>query len=202
MHRLTSVLLLSAALYAHGAPPSRVEIAYELLRDGAAVAEVSERLEHDGRSYRLLETWRGKGVYALRGEAKRTSRGAVTADGLRPEEFGEERPGREATRVRVPARGQDRLSLRWHFAFQPPAGPVRIEVADGKGASIHVYAPGGRERIRTPAGEFEALRLVREDDGRRVLLWLATDRGNLPVRLTITEKNGATVEQVAVRISR
>jgi hypothetical protein len=202
MRRPIFLLLLSAALGAHAAPPARVEIAYELRRDGTAVAEVRDRLEHDGRSYRLVETWKGKGAYALRGEAMRSSRGAVAADGLRPEEFEEQRPGRDARRIRVASRSQDRLSLLWHFAFNPPAGPVSVAVADGKGVVTHVYAPAGRERVKTPAGEFDALRLVRNDPDRRVQVWLAADRGNLPVRLRIVEPDGTTLEQVAVRILR
>lgn len=202
MRRLTSLLALSAALGAQAAPPARVEIAYELLRDGTPVAEVRDRLEHDGRNYRLLETWKGKGVYALRGEAVRASRGAVTADGLRPQEFEEQRPGREAKRIRVAARHQDRLSVLWHFAFNPPVGPVSVAVADGKGVVTHVYAPAGRERVKTPAGDFDALRLVRNDPDRGVQLWLAADRGNVPVRLRIVEPDGTTLEQVAVRILR
>jgi hypothetical protein len=202
MRRLTSLLALSAALGAHAAPPGRVEIAYEVRRDGAAVAEVHERLEHDGRSYRLIETWKGKGIYALRGEAMRSSRGAVAGDGLRPEEFEERRPGREAKRIRVAAHSQDRLSVLWHFAFNPPAARVSVAVADHKGVSTHAYEPDGRERVKTPAGDFDALRLVRSGPDRRVQVWLATDRGNLPVRLRITESDGTTVEQVAVRILR
>ncbi len=200
MRRLTSALLCSAVLGAQAAPPARVEIAYALLRDGSAIAEITERMEHDGRHYLLVETWRGKGVYALRGEARRSSRGAIAADGLRPEEFEEQRPGREARRLRLPAYSQDRLSVFWHLAFNPPAAPVSIEVADDKGASTHRYAPAGRERVRTPAGEFEALRIVREGGERRVEAWLATARDHFPVRLRITEKDGTTLEQVAVRI--
>ncbi len=202
MRRLISALLCSAALGAQAAPPARVEIAYALLRDGAAIAEVTDRLEHDGRRYRLVETWKGRGVHALRGEARRSSRGAIGADGLRPEEFEEQRPGREARRMRLPEHSQDRLSVLWHFAFNPPAGPVTVQVADDRGASAHRYAPAGRERVVTPAGEFEALRLLREDGERRVEAWLATARDHLPVRLRITEKDGTTLEQVAVRILR
>lgn len=202
MRRLTSLLALSAACGVQAAPPARVEIAYELLRDGTAVAEVRDRLEHDGRTYRLQETWKGKGIYALRGEALRSSRGEVSADGLRPEEFEEKRPGREGRRLRIAARSQDRLSVLWHFAFKPPAGPVSVAVADDKGLHTHVYAPAGRERVKTPAGEFDALRLERNDPDRRVQVWLAADHGNLPVRVRITESDGTTLEQVAVRIQR
>ncbi|MGH8675128.1 MAG: hypothetical protein ACREVG_12550, partial [Burkholderiales bacterium] len=111
-------IFLSIGFGANAAPPQRVEIVYEVTRGGTLIAEVTERLEHDRRQYRLEESWKGKGVLALRGEAKRVSRGAVAADGLRPAEFEDRRPGRDPKRVAFdPAEGvpalqrQDRLSL-------------------------------------------------------------------------------------------
>ena len=71
MRNLCLTIVLSLATAALAAPPQQVEIAYEVARDGTALAEISQRLEHDGRSYRLSETWKGKGVYGLRGEAAR-----------------------------------------------------------------------------------------------------------------------------------
>ena len=132
-------IALSLAAGAHAAPPQRVEIMYEVTRNGMPVAEVTERLEHDKRQYRLEESWRGKGVLALRGDAKRLSRGAVASDGLRPVEFEDRRPGREPKRVEfdpaenVPAlQRQDRLSVIWNFAFAPPKAETVVTVADDK----------------------------------------------------------------------
>jgi hypothetical protein len=196
-------------LAARAAPPHKVEIAYEVAHGGAPVADVVGRLEHDGRSYRLLETWKGKGIYALRGEVRRTSRGSVAAEGLRPAEFEDRRSGREPRRVRFEgtagAGRQDRLSLLWSFAFRPPgAQPVSLVVADGKGIARHVYVATGRERISTPAGEFDALRLARQADApqaRSAEIWLAADRHWLPVRVVATDSDGTRTEQVAVRIA-
>ena len=204
-------IALSAVLSAHAAPPRRVEIAYEVVRDGAVVAEVTGRLEHDGRQYRLEESWKGKGVYALRGEAKRSSRGAVAEDGLHPAEFEDRRPGRDSRRVTFDPAGasrtpqqQDRLSFIWNFAFVPPRAEAAVSIADGKGVATHVYVPAGRERIRVPAGEFDALKLVRKkerSEDRSAEIWLATDRSYLPVRMRITEKDGTRLDQMAVRIA-
>lgn len=203
-------IALSLPVLAAAAPPQRVEIAYEVARNGVAIAEVAERLEHDGLSYRLQETWKGKGLYALRGEVQRSSRGAVAADGLRPVEFEDRRSGREPRRVAFDAQAsgptlerQDRLSLLWTFAFAPPASSASVKVADGKGVTARVYQPAGRERVRVPAGEFDALKIVKRKDGpgdRGAEIWLAANRHHLPVRILITEKDGTRIEQVAVRI--
>src|SRR5436190_15635378 len=120
-------ILLSVAGGAAAAPPQRVEVGYELARNGSVVAEVSDRLEHDGKSYKLSETWKGKGMYSLRGEARRSSAGAIAADGLRPQKFEAKRSGRDAkqhefdTKVATPTlQRQDRISFIWNFAFAPP----------------------------------------------------------------------------------
>jgi hypothetical protein len=216
MRNTCSILALSLATVlgaapALAAPPHRVEIAYEISRDGAALAEITERLEHDGRSYRLQETWRGKGLYALRGEAVRSSQGSVAPDGLRPQKFEDRRSGRETKQADFdPAAKtgtllrQDRLSFIWTFAFSPPGGPSTVSVADGKDVKTYTYQPAGRERLRTPAGEFDALKLVKRRDhpqDRVTEIWLAADRNFLPVKILVVEKDGARIEQVAARIS-
>ena len=94
----------------------------------SALAEVNQRLEHDGRSYRLSETWKGKGMLALRGEATRSSQGAVAADGLRPRKFEDKRPGRETRQAEFdPAAKtptllrQDQLSFIWTLRLRAAA---------------------------------------------------------------------------------
>ena len=215
----------SLALGAQAAPPPRVEIAYEVARNGTAVAEVTDRLEHDGRSYRLQESWKGKGIFALRGEANRSSRGAVHGRTLRPLEYEDRRTGRDTARAKfgweaktltlqykggpetrpLPPGAQDRLSFLWSLAFDPPAKQaVTLHVVDGKGVSTYVFQVAGRERIRTPAGEFDALKLVKKKDApgdRSSEVWLAADRHHLPVRILVTEKDGTRLDTVAVRIA-
>jgi hypothetical protein len=211
MRNWSILAVLSIACSALAAPPQRVEIVYELSRDSVVVAEVTERLEHDGRSYSLQETWKGRGVFALRGEAQRSSRGAVAPDGLRPAEYRDLRGGRERRRASFDPKSatptlqqQDRLSFVWSLAFAPPAGPVTLRVSDGRGDSVYDYRPAGRERITTAAGRFDALRLVRRKDGpegRSDEIWLAADRQFLPVRSVVTEDDGTRIEKTAMRIS-
>jgi len=207
---LTIVLSLASAAAA-AAPPPKVEIDYEIARNGLVMAEVSQRLEHDGRSYRLAETWKGKGILSVRGEANRSSQGAVVPDGLRPQKFEDRRPGREtkhadfdpAAKTATLLR-QDQLSLLWTFAFAPPRDTVTVSVADGKGVTSYTYQVAGREKVKTPAGEFNALKLVKRKDSpqdKATEIWLAADRDYLPVRLLVTDKDGTRLDQVAAKIS-
>ena len=69
---LISAGLLQGAAPSHAAPPARLEIAYELSREGSILADIVERLAHGDGKYELLETWKGRGVYAMLGTAKRS----------------------------------------------------------------------------------------------------------------------------------
>jgi hypothetical protein len=220
--RSSFLLLISFAASAWAAPPGRVELAYELSRNGMAIAEVVYVLEHDGTSYRITETTRGRGILALRGTIRRTSRGGVTPQGLKPEEFTDERTGRQTARARfdweakvltkqykgepasepLPPRAHDRLAFVFDFAFASGRrGEVEFNLFDGRGQSRHVYTPGPRARIRTPLGEFDAVSFVRDQGKERTEIWLASDKSLLPLRILVSEDDGARYEQLITRIS-
>lgn len=215
-------LLISCAAAVQAGPPAQVEIAYELTRNGASMAEIVERLVHANGSYQLTETWKGKGLYALLGRAKRSSHGSLVPEGLRPLEFVDERTGRDTARAwfdwkantftmrykgasktePMPANAQDSLSSLLTLSFSPPAAqPLTMHVINGRGISRHVYQANGQERVAVPAGEFESLKLMREKDNGRAEIWLATGHGYLPVRVLVLENDGTRYEQVATRIT-
>jgi hypothetical protein len=225
MNRLLLIVLL-APLAALAAPPRHVVLHYELSHNGTVLAEVSETLDHDGSSYKIVSEGRGKGIAALfaRGSVTRSSEGAVTAGGLRPREFRDrrgdnvtvakfdwprkilvqERKGKSESEP-MPANAQDRLCFLWTFAFAPlKAASVETWVADGRGAPSHfVYKVAGTEVLKTAAGEIEALRLVKQlegDDKRGTEIWLATRRDYVPVRILVIEKDGTRLDQVVTRI--
>jgi len=207
---------------AWGAPPRQVEITYETNRNGITLAEVTYALEHDGRTYRVVETTKGRGILALRGTTRRTSRGMVTPEGLKPVEFTDERTGRNTARANfdwnaktvtlqykgeprtepLPPNANDRLAFVLDFAFAPQRKEVVFDLFDGRGQSHHVYTNGGAERIKIPLGEYDAVRFFRgsaNDDRSEV--WLARELGYLPVRVLVTEKDGTRYEQVATKIA-
>jgi hypothetical protein len=221
---LTSLLFAAAAL-AQPVPPLRIEIEYELSRNGSTMAEVVEHLEHGNGAYRLTETWRGRGLYSLLGRAKRTSEGLLDAKGPRPREYMDERSGRDTQRVSIdwtantitrrykgatrtePVQPdtQDRLSFMLALAFRAPKGePVSFHIVDGRGMSHHTYKPNGREKLGTPAGVFDTLKLIRTNEGSGEVaeIWLAAERSYLPVRIVVQEKDGTRFEHMATRISQ
>jgi uncharacterized protein DUF3108 len=221
----TSLLALALACLttaARGEPPRQVEVSYETSRNGIALAEVTYALEHDGRTYRVVETTKGRGMLSLMGTTKRTSRGTVTPQGLKPVEFTDERTGRNTARANfdwdkktvtmqykdeprtepLPPNANDRLAFVLDFAFAPQRKEVVFDLFDGRGQSHHVYTNGGAERIKIPLGEYDAVRFFRGSAGDdRSEVWLAKDLGYLPVRVLVTEKDGTRYEQVATKIA-
>jgi hypothetical protein len=215
------LLLISVAGLAQAAPPARIEIAYEVSRDGSVMADVVEVLEHGGGRYQISETSKGRGIYALAGRFKRTSRGMVDATGVRPLEFLDERPGRDSRAtfdwrsrtvttqykgapqvLPMPAEVQDRLSFLLAFSLFPPREKsVTYNIADGRGLSAQTYRIEAGVRLTTPAGEFSTLKLVRIKQHERIETWLAAELGHLPVRVLMLDKEGRRLEQLAVRVS-
>lgn len=216
-----SVLAWAAAAWS--APPQRVELASRIERNGMLIAEAFYLLEHDGQSYRITETAKGRGVLALLGTTRRTSRGVVSPQGLKPLEFIDERTGRQTARAQfdwesktivqqykgaprtepLPPHAHDRLAFIFDFAFAPAhPSEVTFDLVDGRGSSQHVYRYGGRSRISTPIGEREALRFVRDKGAERTEIWLASELDYLPLRILVLDEDGTRFEQVTTKISR
>ena len=219
----SSLALLVVAQLAIAELPARLEISYDIVRADSRIAEITALLERSGDGYRITESWHGKGIFALLGKAKRISEGSLTPKGPRPKEFTDERSGRDTARAwfdwaantltlrykgktrtePMPPNAQDRLSFILAISLAP-AGTKSMPLAlvDGKGVSYHVYQFGGRERVQTGAGEFDALKISRDKDGERTEIWLAESLGGLPVRMLVVEKGGTRWDQVATRIAR
>jgi hypothetical protein len=112
----------------------------------------------------------------------------------------------ETTNMVLPL--QDRLSFLYNFAFQRAPelksdADIRLTVADGTGVTQFRYKVAGTQRLRTPAGEFETVHLVKQRDGKEdkgTEIWFASSRDYLPVRILVIENDGARVDQVLTRI--
>ena len=228
MRSLCFLLISVAALAARAAPAplqGGFEIQFDISCEGTELAEVVERVELSAGSYQMTETSKGKGIYALLGTAKRTSRGAIVNGQLQPAEFVDERTGRDTARAwfdwkaqtitmqhgsrkgteDMPPNSQDRLSFLLAVTMMPGrVKTMKLSIFDGKGQSRHEYDVAGREKVQTPAGTFEAVRVTRRyEPGAkdRADLWVAADFG-LPVKVVNVDRDGKRCEHVAKRISR
>ena len=211
-------------------PPHKVSLSYDVSYNGIVAAEMIEVLEHDGKHFSLTSEGRGKGIGALlyRGAAKRTCRGEITNAGLRPLEYRDQRGDKpanvahfdwvrktltqehdgknETTDMVLPL--QDRLSFLYNYAFQTapdlkPGKEIKITLTDGKGLTQFQYNVAGSELLKTPAGELETIRLVKQRDSkedRGTEIWFASGRDYLPVRVLLIEKDGVRIDQVLTHI--
>src|SRR5947208_16373937 len=98
MMRNLFLLLISCAGLARAEIPPQLELTFSLTRNGSVMAEVTEKLEYSGGKYQLTEIWKGKGLYALLGQARRVSQGTIAQDTLKPRELFDERCGRHSAR--------------------------------------------------------------------------------------------------------
>ena len=212
------------ALAAYASPPERITLKYQMIRNGSVLGEVVETLDHDGRNYTITSEMRGSGILAIFGTLKRTSRGRITPQGLRPDEFRDqrgsswavsakfdwearsvtqERKGKSET-LKMPGTAHDPLSLAYSFAFVPPKSKeYDVTRADGRGLTPFRFTVVGNEKLATPAGEIPTLRVAKVPDGpddKATDIWFAAERDFLPVRVLIVEKDGTRSDQVVTRI--
>lgn len=216
-------LLLVTGL-AWGGPPERVRITYDTSYNGLVVAQVVEVLDHDDRTYSIVSQVKGRGILALAPVLKRSSRGRITPQGLRPDEYRDQRGDSWAVTAKfdwnarsivqdkngnvetlaMPGTAQDPLSLAYSFAFFPPTGKeFEFTRADGRGLSPFRFLVVGPEKLSTPAGELQTLHISKERDGpqdKTTDIWFATERNYLPVRILVVDKDGSRADQVVTRI--
>ena len=114
--------------------------------------------------------------------------------------------GGESQKISLDESGYDRLSFLYHFYFAQMAdadfavaAESEYQITDGKRAKRYRYRLAESEMAATAMGEIPSVRLVRESGGKRGELWLARNRGFLPLRL-ITEDRGATLDFSAIAI--
>lgn len=220
-----------AAANAQSLPPRRIEVQWELVAYGMALGDIKDVLEHDGVNYQLQSEMRGKGLLSLmrRGQRSRSSRGAIDG-GLLPKDFVDEYEGTRSqaqfdhaharlvltrgseTRTEtLSGAAYDSLSFLYSFAFAfplastEPGSKLRVSVSDGRSNPSYSYQVAGWALLKTAMGERETLHLVKEKppgDERGAEIWLSPKDGWLPLRVLLTEKNGSTLDQMAVRIAR
>ena len=164
----------------------------------------------------------GLASLAFPGKLVQTSRGRITAQGLQPEEFWDQRGDkRRQSRfdyvahliqseshkgVRtdpLPEGLQDVQSLLFQIALTAPP-PVDSESAvfTGKKVRNYRYRVMGEEVLSTPMGALRALRMIRiaDVDAERFEIWLAVDHDYLPIKLA-TEISDYDAELVVESIT-
>ena len=206
--------------------PAKLTIDYQLssvVADGRA----SYHWDRDGESYSIRGEAEAEGFFTLflEGRIVQESRGTVTASGLRPERFSENKPGGPAEglefdwgggQVTLDRNGEkkttplaantvDWLSMIFQLAHLPPkAESVELQVFTQRRMYSFRLAVLGIEEIEIPLGRVRALHLRHADESRKetVDVWLGVDQHYLPVKLRFpAARNRIMVEQVATRLT-
>ena len=222
-------LLLFASLLATAAHavPQRMELAYDLYRNGQKLGQVTDTYVQKGGQYTLTSEMRATGPLKMPwpGSIRLESTGSVTQQGLRPEQFQHARsdaPEKLATaRLDWTARNiayrykgeawtapdlksgaQDQLSQLYQFMFAPKLPKdYALQVVSGRDLKDYRYARRDGGALTTPLGTFatqQYQRIVSDPDDKAVTVWVAPARGNLPVRIRVVE-DGVTLEQRLAR---
>jgi hypothetical protein len=205
----------------------RLEYAVTIGTPPTPVGRATYVWEASERMYRLSLTAQTTGLVGLlrRVRIEQVSRGRITPEGLRPDEFRFDRgpnarneaarfdwsagritygyPDAQQTGELKPGT-QDVLSLILQFAFVPiTQGSRDVLLTTGRKLYVQSYQLVAEDLIETPGGAFRAwhLRRVRtqaDDDGYD--MWLASDRPFLPIRIRWTDRDGritdATVDTI------
>ena len=233
MPRILLAALLAAcvagAIATDVSPPNAVRASYDVYKNGLHIFTAEESFDRDGSSYRIVSESTPAGLFALfvRTRARIVSSGAITAGGLRPEQFEYGRlddPGKnvsdrfdwdagvlrmnyegQSLTVPVSAGAQDRLSVMYQFMFLPAERLHELAfqmTSNGKKIDHYRYQLAGAEPLDTPLGRIDTLHLVKQrDPGENgVEIWLARDRHQFPVKLVILENDGSKFEQLITRL--
>jgi hypothetical protein len=226
---LTALAMLPFCTPADAATvPSRIEIKYRVSMGSMKIGEGLDVFEHDSNAYSVVSESNTAGVAAMlyRLNIRREAKGRITSMGLRPHTFVESRNGKvkrtatfdwEAKEVQLsdgdeskqtvplPPNTWDATSFAWNFAFAPPGNKeLNINLTDGRRVTAYRYAIIGRETLNTVLGDISTLHVKKvqdPEDKRAFEVWLAVERGYLPVRIRYTEKDGTAFDSLVEEIN-
>ncbi len=212
-----ALLLLTTPAYA---APSSVQASYEVFSRGLKIGETVETYTRNKDQYLLSSVTTPVGLLAMFKPQKifMKSTGRVDQQGLRPVSFDNKREGDPNKsshaefdwtakqlaltnqKVSLPEGTQDRLSAMYQFMFLTleKTNTLNFAMTNGNKLDFYHYAITPRQKLDTPAGQFDTLYL--DSQGKpgehRTEIWLATQHYNLPCKLIITDASGDQFIQI------
>lgn len=211
------------------AAPKKIQLEYEVKRDGELFANVVENFSQDGSQYKIESVTKGIGIYALLGERKLSSSGNVTKEGLKPNHFELHQGDNQKKslisefdwanktlnmqvkgemRTAILEKGsQDLLSYAYQFMYMPAkaraAQLFNVTLTTGKKLDHYQYKVMERGfKLNAANTQFKTLHIANlpaAGDDKKQL-WLAQDQHYLPVQYRLTDEKGATYEQTLTKI--
>ncbi len=201
--------------------PGKGRVRYIITRGegGFVVGQSVHTWEQDGFTYKLQNVTETTGLAAIFKPARvvMSSRGEVTAEGLKPLEFRHERVGGLDTAAfdwarrivayagredPVAAGAQDMLSMYYQAVLlAPKSGAVDMPIATGRKLERFRIEVLGEEVMALPTGERRAMHLKTLSGNDSIELWLAVgkdaDTRGLPLKIRFTDRKGEIFDQLA-----
>lgn len=228
--RCLAALVLSVSAQAlHAAPPSRIQASYDVMGYGFKLISVSETYTRTQDAYQIESVSKAVGLLArFKPEVIRTiSKGLITAQGLRPLSYTSQREldtqrNTSATlnwdaatiihkdyqgerTVPLSAGTQDRLSAMYQFQFLPlqSMNEVKLTISNGRDLDHYSYQITPEQSVTVPLGTFKTryLAIPKQEDGSTFEIWLATELGNFPCKIVITDADGNKATQVLTELT-
>jgi len=218
---LSGATLIPAYAAEASALPTSLELRYSLRYGGLLVGRVVKTLtrEADG-SYRHRSRSIPLGMAKMLTEVEWFEEGQfeLVKGKVRPLSFleyrvGADKPHRHSARfdwkarmifyenwptTPLPPDTQDQGSLLYAFMLNPPVAGTEqsLPVSNGKKLRTYRYTHTGTETLKTSLGPLKTIVIDRRpidkgDEGFRV--WLAVERGNLPVQISTQQRGQATI---------
>jgi len=218
-----AILLLAAAALTTALPaqgemlPDSLSITYSMEYRGIPLGRLEKRLQRNGDIYtfesraepsglgRLVtsDTVDESGEFEVRDNVVRPLRYSIAQSGKK----GYDRQvsfdwaagklvfeNSDKMELPLPAYTQDAGSIVFALMLRgAPTAEQAVHVTDGKRIKQYMIRPDGREKLDTPIGRLETVRIVRErpDRDQSTIIWLAVDRHNLPVKIEKRKKGQA-----------
>ncbi len=211
----------TSAIAADG--PSRVQVSYDVIKDGIKGATITETYARKADGYHIESVFKAVGIVALiKPETiSVSSNGIVTSKGLRPNTYSSQRKldsdrnasadfdwstnnitlnDRDGKRtLPLPAGTQDRLSAMYQFMFLPLKNTaLDFYMTNGSKVDIYNYLITPDQSVTVPLGTFKALYVASppKTGESRTEIWLATEHANFPYKMVITAPDGDQFMQV------
>ncbi len=213
-------------------PPLKLTVNYSLFKgkNGIKIGKIVHTWDIKNGQYVIASVVESAGLarFLTSEMIIQTSQGRITANGLEPESYWEQRGqkadrtyyatfdytnktltyGRvtEATTVPLPPGTQDQLSFIYQFGLKAPfSGTLQFSMATGRKLGVYNTEVVGEVSVKTGLGELRTLHLRKvrkqssDDD---VEVWLAIDHQYLPAKVRITNSDGDVLEQVVEGIRK
>src|SRR5262249_29188170 len=178
--------------------------------------ESALQFQRNGDAYTITVDTDAALVY----HARQISRGTIDANGLRPNEFIEDRSGKATqtttfdwnagvvlftTAPDAPGKTepglQDRASLllqmTWLHRLEDSAATIEVPVAGARRVTTDRFISRGAETLKMPVGTVATLHVEREAaaDQDRLEAWFGDTWCGVPVRIRYTDHKGGVIDQ-------